>query len=343
VWAAHAAGNEAAVTRALCAPRAYAQLLDQLTVHIPFWRLNWEPVQAMFLLEIVRCGVVEPRSMVDASGRTNYFHDHLTLARDFMRQRPHPPGERPDRDAFEVRWHQAVLAWLQQGLLADLAQRYIGPLRSRITTTRDAVTGTGPLLVDPRLELSAAMIADQFTLPGDVARLMVLPQSAMRIEWMNALLQRRVDAALEAYDLALAVADTRSEAAVRKAFLLYRLGRNHDAVELLREASQTGEPNDAIVAYWRQLFFGLALQDLGRTKEAIESYKLASTLRPAAQSPRVALAALHQLADERAEALHWVTSVAALGGTGEDPWWIYWFGDGRSAVDQLASLRRGVW
>jgi VWFA-related protein len=139
---------------------------------------------------------------------------------------------------------------------------------------------------------------------------------------------------LAAYDTAIAADETAAEARVRKAWVLHRLDRNDEALELL---DVPGNAADVAIEYTRHLFRGTVFETIGRNEDARDAFTMAHQLMPDAQSARVALMRHAAMAGDMAEAA--TLSEAVQTTTANDPWWSYWQADFRLVGAALARMR----
>lgn len=129
------------------------------------------------------------------------------------------------------------------------------------------------------------------------------------------------------------------EARVRLARIKALLGRREEAARELRPLA-TGDAAP-VVKYFAALFLGDVEQALGRGDASIEAFRLAATLYPQAQSPRLALSALAiDHADRRGAVaeLNQLLQLPAEESRRFDPWWVYHLGNGRNVEESLAGL-----
>jgi len=268
-FADYAAGDPRAISR-IVPPRYFVgagrrTMRNEIDAALSRWARERHPVQAVFLLELARFGLVDVRE-TDAV-------DVLDRARVFVTRRPDPPGRNPQEDAFEIEWHKAAIALLGGLRRPDVLEKVgRGPLRRRMTAKPPA--GGDASLVDPWIELAGAILQEQRT---------ILDPRTLASDGPAAI--RRFDEAAR-YD------ENRSEALVRKSWLLIRLGRHTEALVALDAQSGSSDRADATVRYWSRLFRGRALASLARDDEAARAYEQALALDPGAQAPLAALTAL---------------------------------------------------
>jgi tetratricopeptide (TPR) repeat protein len=137
----------------------------------------------------------------------------------------------------------------------------------------------------------------------------------------------RLDEATALFGHARTIDETRDEASVRGAFLLFHRGR---LVESLAWLSEVRNPrSDPELLYWANLFRGRVLQALGRHSDAEQAYRAALLASPDAQSAGVGLAATLLRLGRRDEAAEAAASVRRAPQDAVDPWWDYDRADAR--------------
>jgi tetratricopeptide (TPR) repeat protein len=147
--------------------------------------------------------------------------------------------------------------------------------------------------------------------------------------------RRQLDDIGQLFELAAADDETRDEASVRRAFVLYRLGANQQALALLEPAA----PSDDVVDFWRELIRGRVLVALGRQADSISAFERATMLYPDAQTPAVALMTIFLKAGDRDLALGWAERARTTTDNRGDPWPAYWGGYSRFLGRWLTELR----
>jgi tetratricopeptide (TPR) repeat protein len=283
--------------------------------------------EAAFVLELTRAGLLS-RKREDREAIRRLLEWYQPLLRG-------PLGP----DAFEKYWLWACVALLEGGddlTLADtlvtnalrrfpdeprlqLARAFL--LDRRRPNARAAATRTFELA--PRAGISETPIAREET------RTSVTRTTGLTAEHM-----REVS---EAYDKAMAHADTRAEARIRKAWLLHRADRHQEALALL-DSPET-DSSDALLRYLRHMFQGRVYDALGLPEPAGDAYRAGQTLAPLAQSPKVALMAHALRRGDFITADRLATEVQSAPPQDWDPWWSYWQGDSRMFPAALSRLR----
>jgi tetratricopeptide (TPR) repeat protein len=250
-----------------------------------------------------------------------YWLDFIELGGKYLRGRSELPGVNAADDAFEVAWYKTAVALLEGRRRPDfVADNGVNPLRNRMAASASASPEAPPMLIDPWIELARGFMEEGFTIddPGTLAA--------------------RGRAALDHYAEAAKYVATRPEATLRSAWVLIRLNRAAEALDLLDRYDDRWT-DDGVFLYWRRLFRGKALHALGRPEEASQAYQSALTIIPTAQSPRIGLMtlALAQNAHDDAETL--AKTVRTAPDPVTDPWWFYAHGDLRFFPSRLKALR----
>jgi tetratricopeptide (TPR) repeat protein len=217
-------------------------------------------------------------------------------------------------DGFERYWRAAALALTQ----APVQPAAVGDLlKKSLARFPD----------EPRYVLAAAVFADQEWIVGDITS----PRAPVR----------RASEIMRLYDAAIALEPTRAEASVRKAWFINRMGHPADALALIDSASPA--PQDLVLCFWRQLFRGKILDDLGRPADAIQAYRAALAIAPEAQSARAGLMNALARTGQREDARVIADAIASARADAEDPWRIYWQADYRwfpTLFSRLAELAK---
>ena len=239
-----------------------------------------------------------------------------------------PPGAvavAPAHDDMVRQWYRATATWMQQ------AQQYQTEhlSRARALFPRDAdvlflsgcerETYAGPAIQ------SAVRSA---SLPSGVMLDVASDQSELR-------------AAEEFFRGSLAARPGFGEAHLRLGRVLLLRGRAADAAVELQQAITSLE--DERLLYYARLFAGAAQEATGQFDLARTSYGRAAEMRPAAQSPRLALSALARRTGDRASALGALQDVFELpegNAERDEPWWSYSVAQARNADALLDELRK---
>jgi hypothetical protein len=204
-------------------------LFEEVDRLIARWQGERRRTVAAFLLEIADAAFIR-RSESAAL-------DLLTRARQAVTSRPDPPGRDADQDAFEILFHQTAVALMAGRLSAEgLEREALRPLRQLIVAEPQG--RGGPMLVAPWIALAEALAQE-------------------RRAYEDAASLRRLAAnALESLERAANYAENRAEATVRKAWLLIRLGRPTDALNVLEAFGDPAAVESRTIRYWALLFRG---------------------------------------------------------------------------------------
>lgn len=211
------------------------------------------------------------------------------------------PGE---PDAFECSWLWTEVAALEGLFMADNAMIFVPKAVERCPN-------------EGRLHLAHAVVSEQQWLRG----------TAGQDEEANI---------FDRYKMAMKFAETASEARMRAAWFLSRIGK-------LDEASALVEPRptikDEYVLYLTDLVRGQIFRARGRLDDAANAYRDALATWPGAQSARVALMTLQLRRGDRQDAGKLAEAAETAPGDQFDPWWTYWLGDYRVYPAIVAKLR----
>jgi VWFA-related protein len=260
--------------------------------------------EAAFVLELGAAG------LHGRTGRARVAARGLLVEHERLVRHPIEP------DPFQRYWSWAVLAVVENIAAPSFGVPFVESALERFPD-------------EPRLVLARAVLLDQRRPDG--------LDAAARGERMTDETTRYVEGVLAAYDDAMRFEATVAEGALRKAWLLHRVGRVDEALDLLDR--MTGADTDTTLAYLRDLFRGRALEALGRAGAATEAYRAALAVVPAAQSARVGLMTSLLVAGDRDGAAAAAEAIQASAGDTFDPWWAYWSGDYRFYGEIIQRLR----
>jgi tetratricopeptide (TPR) repeat protein len=249
---------------------------------------------------------------------------HWELARMLLDHVQPPGADRPEpgRDEMVRQWYLATAAWMQSR--EDYDTLHLDRAREIFPADPDILFLSGCLhetYAGPRIQ-SALRSA---SLPAGVT--FDLGSNHAELRQAEGLLRR-----------ALAVKRDFSEAHLRLGRVLLMLGKPQEAAsELTQAIASTDNP---LLAYYGALFLGATRETLGDFAVAAESYTRAAALRPAAQSPHLALSALARRRGDRAGALREIRRVFELASddSDDDPWWTYHVAQARHADDLFTAL-----
>jgi tetratricopeptide (TPR) repeat protein len=282
---------------------------------------GWSNRRAGFVLEIdVAAAHYSPRDVLDI----------LTAGRQALVARTSAQGTRDD--PFPARWHQAALAILQSLVLPAEEVAYLDAIDPAAPKTGDAS------LFMPRLDLYRAVAAEQSCWRTEeteqpTTRLGALVDPTDHSTWAE-----RCRSLVAGFDRATRVADTRTEALIRSAVALLRVGRYADGLAAVTGV-RSGEA-DQVQQYWAALIEGRLLQALHRSGDAMAAYLRATELYPDAPTARIGWAIAALETDRRDEAVSTAEIVFRSPPTAGDPWWSYYGADGRFVTRWVEDLRR---
>ena len=324
---AYAAGDYDVVRRTLKTEQDLSAMIDDYRAALVVGKgwpreLAWRRVLPAFGLEI---------AAVAAQHRWPGTGDLLNNAGRLVARRPDRIGDTPRDDAFEILVHRAAVA-LAQGVRMSY-EEYARLYEDRISADPPR---SGRRLVDPRFLLSHAIAAEQRAAQVDGLARFIAPRNRPRqmedgTHFREAARRYRVAARYEV---------NASEASVRLAWVLHRLGQFAEGLAALENfEAQTA---DGEVIYLGRLFRGQLLTSLGRIEDAARAYEHALAAWPRAQSPAVALSVLHLLNERRDLSLQWAIVVRTQEAGTVDPWWRYPFGEGRFFEARLAEVRQAI-
>jgi len=228
-------------------------------------------LEAVFALELAEAGLF--------SRRADTFDDAVALLQRFHRLIRHPL----EPDAFERYWLWTELTILQGKIRPGTSETAVIYALSRFPD-------------EPRFLLARAIVADQmFPFMG-----------AMRTTAQTAAgkaTDDHIERVTREYTTAMKAPETATEAHVRLAWFLYRVGRHQDALARLDEIrNENGPANDRAMQYLRQLVRGHVQVALGQPAAGVDAYRRAIERWPTAQSPYVGLMSALIQTGARAEA-----------------------------------------
>ena len=210
-------------------------------------------------------------------------------------------------DDFDHRAHLAIFAILAGAVDPDALESHVTHVKFQFPS-------------EPRLALER----------GIAQELRAAPFYAPGKELPADIAKHREDA-VTAYTAAARVEAVRPEALLRLGRVNLDLGKNDEALTALNGIEPAAKDPDVI--YLGRLFRGQALERLGKTEEARQSYTRALEVRPDAQTASIALAALDFRRGDKAAADQTVRQLLSRTAQPDDPWWEYWPGDFRLGPD----------
>ena len=212
-------------------------------------------------------------------------------------------------DQFECWWFTTEAAALEGLFLPENAILFVPRALQRCPATA-------------RLHLAYAFVSEQHWLRGGLT-----PAQEQEV--------------VARYESAMKFPETEAEARVRAARFLYALGSFDRALAMVNgvDASRA----DQELRYFTDLIRGQILRALGRSDEAVASFRAALAAWPGAQSARVALMTLLLNRGDRDGAATLAEAAQTAPSDDFDPWWTYWLGDYRAypaMLDRLRALAR---
>ena len=299
------------------------------------WLGSWDRRKALLVIEIARATAQVsprfPRIVVDAGRR--YV---LTAgAGEFAT---------PETRAHVQLWHRIAVGLLQrfgtslhvEAYAREVASRTGAPLDPRLVLARAIALericwDRRPSLEQPDIETGALTRVAGAKTPRDVNGFPTFRETTVTAH------RTCLGQALVRFEAATEIDETRDEARVRGAWILFQVGRFPEALDWL-DAAAPREDRD--LAYWKALFRARVLESLGRPQDALSAYQAALDLQPGAQSAGVGHAILLMRLDRAQEA---DASARALRvSTAADPWLTYTVGDHRF-VDLWLDQLRTAW
>lgn len=133
-----------------------------------------------------------------------------------------------------------------------------------------------------------------------------------------------------------------AEAQLRLGRVVGRLGRHAEAVAILQRVAPE---RDSRLTYFRELFLGTELGDVGDTAGAIASLDRAEALYPTAQAPLITMGEVLRRAGDRDGARAAMRRLQALPpdpSEWDDPWWAYHRSYAADAERQVTAVRAWV-
>jgi VWFA-related protein len=252
----------------------------------------------------------EAAFVIEIADAALYRHDAAATGEALsLLQSYHPLIRNPlGPDGFERLWYWAELTAIEGLVLPGAVKPFVTNAQKRFPD-------------EPRFVLASAIVSDQAEPVG-------APDPVRAAE------------TLLLYDAALQSESTFSEARLRKAYLLHRLGGHAGALALL-DTMRAPEP-DRMLLYLSQLLRGHFHDALGHANEGEKAYRAALQIWPGTQAPRVGLMTLLFRNGDRHAAEQMAETIQAAADGPIDPWWLYWRGDYRLYPAAIAALREGA-
>jgi tetratricopeptide (TPR) repeat protein len=223
-------------------------------------------------------------------------------------RRHQPPND------FDHRWQLAALALMEGVMDPESLREHAGHFESQFPG-------------EPRAALARAIADEQVTAPVELftvsnANAAAFARARNPSGVATAVLLDRAAASFEAL---VKVDSLRPEAGLRLAHVQIEQRRFDRALVSLDDVDASAR--DGYVRYLSQLFRGVALEGLGRSRDAQTAYRAALETGPHAHAATMALATSLFRTGQRAEADELVASLVENDDQSKDVWWAYWAGD----------------
>ncbi len=230
---------------------------------------------------------------------------------------------------FDHRWQLAALALMEGEIDPEALRAHVDHLESQFPG-------------EPRAAMARAIADEQVMAPAELGSVSNATAAAVArarnpTGAPPAVLLDRAAASLEAL---LKVEALRPEAGLRLAHVQIEQGRFDRALASLDDVDVSAR--DGYVRYLSRLFRGVALDGLGRSRDAQSAYRAALETGPHAHAATMALATSLFRTGQRAEADRLVASLLEADDPSKDVWWAYWAGDFRLWGALISPLRNLV-
>lgn len=242
--------------------------------------------------------------------------DHWEMARQVLNEirSRHDRDPDPQNDPDVKLWYRATTSYLLQLYLLEK-----GHFDRALTLFPE----------DAGILFAVAAATDMTSAPGVHAPLQRARTGFGRVMDLGSQ-ESEMRAAVALFRRALAEDRGHTEARIRLAYLLSRLGRHDEALKELRQAIPP--TTDPLLLYYVHLFLGRELEWADDIAGARSAYERAMALAPKAQSPRVGLSQLLMRTGDRTAALDLLRpALAPEASDDNDPMWTYYTTAGREA------------
>jgi tetratricopeptide (TPR) repeat protein len=215
---------------------------------------------------------------------------------------------------FDHRWQLAALALIEGEIDPESLREHAGHFESQFPG-------------EPRAAMARAIADEQVTAPVELGSVSTANAAAFARVRNPSGAPRAVllDRAAGSFEALLKVDTLRPEAGLRLAHVQIEQRRFDRALASLEDVDVSAR--DGYVRYLSQLFRGVALEGLGRSRDAQTAYRAALETGPHAHAATMALATSLFRAGQRAEADALVASLVESDDQSKDVWWAYWAGD----------------
>jgi tetratricopeptide (TPR) repeat protein len=215
---------------------------------------------------------------------------------------------------FDHRWQLAALALMEAEIDPESLREHAGHFESQFPG-------------EPRAALARAIADEQVMAPvelGQVSNANAAAYARVRNP-SGAAPAVLLDRAAASFEALLKIDALRPEAGLRLAHVQIEQRRFDRALASLDDVDVSAR--DGYVRYLSQLFRGIALEGLGRSRDAQTAYRAALETGPHAHAATMALATSLFRSGQRAEADDLVASLLENDDQTRDVWWAYWAGD----------------
>jgi hypothetical protein len=215
---------------------------------------------------------------------------------------------------FDHRWQLAALALVEAEIDPESLREHVGHVESQFPG-------------EPRAAMARAIADEQVTAPVELGSVNNANAAAFARARNPSGAPRAVllDRAAASFEALVKVDALRSEAGLRLAHVQIEQRRFDRALASLDDVEVSAR--DGYVRYLGRLFRGVALEGLGRPRDAQTAYRAALETGPHAHAATMALATSLFRTGQRAEADELVASLLEADDQSKDVWWAYWAGD----------------
>jgi len=316
-------------------------------------------VLAAFLLEAsaAACQLeIHPRQPLNPSGAripdAPLPHDVLDLFAESFAAAELAPAGTP----FDHAWHRAAVALLEGAVEtapqdtgsgiggAMLGSSYnLGDKGDFLHRMADRIDLATKLMAQASLQESVVWTMLSYNLPAYEGHTTGSAGGGVLAGNLRGNLDRALDDGIARLTEAQTHPEVRAEATVRRGWLTAVRKKKGDvdlALQLLREAQQL--QGDNAVRYLAHFLEGRVLESQGQLPQATAAYQAALAIMPAAQSGRLALAALNYVQGKSDEAHSLVEAVLTSPVNADDPWALYHYGEYRNWPARIRAVREAL-
>jgi hypothetical protein len=333
VLKAYAEGDDLAVEGWLRTPEAGWSLssIDRVVAQpvVP-----WSRARAAFLLEVAvgtmtpRDGQLGARDLAMGLMLTRRTDSLLLVGANLVARRPAPLGADPVKDRFEVLWHQAALGVAQGIEQYTLQYRYVESIAPRFDQARSRGVTLPTRLPLARAIAGAGLCCSGRPMPGDQIQIRLINAPPPPVT---------ADNAIAFFERAAAVPELYTEALIRGAVLLARIGREPEALAWFQRVPPH---TDRGLGYMHHLTLARLLDEVNRPGDAANAYGVALDHAPANQRAAIGYAAALLRAGRDEEAGVAAANARRMPEERGDPARAYLRADARFVREWLAEIRR---